>query len=160
MNEASSLAAQTRCSGTKEAYVRDSIRVWGRVQQEHQGPPEAEASLGYGPVQAGYAPRDARGREELEEFFAYIQKYWKHSAEDLKEEPFDLEACFTLLQQQRLEADADGDSRREEEVARVEDQLSSLLLARALRFSQASATGTARGYWRRRYAARATCDGA
>jgi hypothetical protein len=69
----------------------------------------------------------AAGREELEELFAYIQKYWKLSTEDLKEEPYDLEACFTLLQQQRLEAAADADPGREEEVARVEDQLSSLL---------------------------------
>jgi hypothetical protein len=69
----------------------------------------------------------AAGREELEELFAYIQKYWKLSTEDLKEEPFDLEACFTLLQQQRLEAAAGADPGREEEVARVEDQLSSLL---------------------------------
>src|ERR671912_695117 len=69
----------------------------------------------------------AAGIEELKELFAYIQKYWKLSTEDLKEEPFDLEACFTLLQQQRLEAAADANSGREEEVARVEDQVSSLL---------------------------------
>lgn len=48
------------------------------------------------------------------------------SIEELREEPFDLEACFTLLQQQRSEADADGDERRAEEVAQVEDQLAAL----------------------------------
>lgn len=67
------------------------------------------------------------GRRALEDLFAYVRRYWKLSADDLREEPFDLEACFTLLQQQRLEAAGDGDERREEEVARVEDQLASLL---------------------------------
>lgn len=66
------------------------------------------------------------GREEIEELFAYIRKYWKLSIEDLKEEPFDLEACYTLLQQQRLEATADCDPGREEEITRIEDQLSAL----------------------------------
>ena len=39
------------------------------------------------------------GRQELEDLFAYIWRYWRYSVEDLREEPFDLEACFTMLQQ-------------------------------------------------------------
>lgn len=70
---------------------------------------------------------EAKGREEIEELFAYIWKYWKLSIEDLKEEPFDLEACFTLLQQQRVEAASDADTSRDLYLAKVEDQLSSLL---------------------------------
>ncbi len=68
----------------------------------------------------------AAGIKELEELFAYIRRYWRLSVDDLKEEPFDLEGCFTLLQQQRLEAEADGNPGRAEHIARIEDQMSSL----------------------------------
>lgn len=63
---------------------------------------------------------------DLTELFEYIERYWKLSIDDLREEPFDLEACYTLLQQQRLEFNAEGNGEREEEVARVEDQLTAL----------------------------------
>lgn len=65
--------------------------------------------------------------DEFGHLFAYIFRYWKLSVEDLREVPFDLEACFTMLQQQRIEANSDGDTAREERIARVEDQLSALL---------------------------------
>jgi len=46
--------------------------------------------------------------EELHEankdVYDYIEHYWKLSPHDLSKAPFDLEACFTLLQQQRAEA--------------------------------------------------------
>jgi hypothetical protein len=67
------------------------------------------------------------GRAQLGELFAYIERYWKLTAEDLREKPFDLEACFTLLQLQRREAVADQDDPRDEYLARIEDQLASLL---------------------------------
>lgn len=69
---------------------------------------------------------DESGKQELAELFAYIERYWKLTADDLREDPFDLEACFTLMQQQRLEASADEDTPREKAVARVEDQLAAL----------------------------------
>jgi len=67
------------------------------------------------------------GRQELEDLFAYIWRYWRYSVEDLREEPFDLEACFTMLQQQRIEADADGDKRQKEMISQIEDHLTALL---------------------------------
>jgi hypothetical protein len=67
------------------------------------------------------------GRAQLGELFAYVERYWKLTAEDLREKPFDLEACFTLLQQQRREAVADDNAARDEYIARVEDQFASLL---------------------------------
>lgn len=63
---------------------------------------------------------------ELPKLFEYIERYWKLSIEDLREEPFDLEACYTLLQQQRLEFKTEGNEEREEEVAQIEDQLTVL----------------------------------
>ncbi len=63
---------------------------------------------------------------EIPELFEYIQRYWKLSIDDLREDPFDLEACYTLLQQQRLEFNAEGNEEREEEIAQVEDQLTVL----------------------------------
>ena len=56
---------------------------------------------------------------EIPELFEYIARYWKRYIEDLREEPFDLEACYTLLQQQRQEFKAEGNAEREEEVARA-----------------------------------------
>jgi hypothetical protein len=36
--------------------------------------------------------------------YDYIERYWKLSFHDLSRTPFDLEACFTLLEQQQAEA--------------------------------------------------------
>lgn len=44
----------------------------------------------------------------LEPVFDYISQYWKHSKDDLKLVPFDLEACFTLLELQLEEVLAKG----------------------------------------------------
>jgi hypothetical protein len=52
------------------------------------------------------------GSEELRELFEYVERYWKLSIEDLRETPFDLEACYTLIQQQRQEATREGDDQR------------------------------------------------
>jgi hypothetical protein len=79
---------------------------------------------------------------EIPELFEYIKRYWKRSIEDLREEPFDLEACYTLLQQQRQEFKAEGNLKREEEVARVEDQLTALF-TKFLGFIEVSAGDSA-----------------
>jgi hypothetical protein len=65
--------------------------------------------------------------DELRSLFEYVERYWKLSVEDLREAPFDLEACFTLIQQQRQEANREGDVGRDEYLAQVEDQLSAVL---------------------------------
>jgi hypothetical protein len=65
--------------------------------------------------------------DELRALFEYVERYWKLSVEDLREAPFDLEACFTLIQQQRQEANREGDVGRDEYLAQVEDQLSAVL---------------------------------
>jgi len=41
--------------------------------------------------------------------FQYIQRYWKLSVDDLKQTPFDMEECFTLLQLQAKDAQQQGD---------------------------------------------------
>jgi hypothetical protein len=66
------------------------------------------------------------GLRDLAELFEYIERYWKLSAESLRERPFDIEACFTLLQQQRLEFEG-LDAQRMEYLARVDNQLAALL---------------------------------
>jgi hypothetical protein len=66
------------------------------------------------------------GREDLTKLFEYIERYWKLSAESLRERPFDIEACFTLLQQQRLEFER-VDAQHAEYLARVDNQLAALL---------------------------------
>ena len=35
--------------------------------------------------------------DELRALFEYVERYWKLSVEELREAPFDLEACFTLI---------------------------------------------------------------
>ena len=84
---------------------------------------------------------DETGRQELKDLFAYIWRYWRYSVEDLREEPFDLEACFTMLQQQRIEADEDGDERQKESISQIEDQLTALL-TRYLAYIEHFSSGT------------------
>ena len=40
--------------------------------------------------------------------FEYIERYWKLSVDDLKQHPFDMEECFTLLQLQVKDAQKQG----------------------------------------------------
>ena len=46
--------------------------------------------------------------EKITPVFKYIQKYWKLNREDLANNHFDLEACYTLLELQLNEAKASG----------------------------------------------------
>lgn len=41
--------------------------------------------------------------------FEYIERYWKRSVDDLRQHPFDMEECFTLLQLQVKDAQKQGD---------------------------------------------------
>ena len=66
----------------------------------------------------------ADGRRHLQELFNYIERYWKLSVDSLRERSFDIEACFTLLQQQQIEH---ADTLHVGYLAQVEDQLAALL---------------------------------
>ena len=48
--------------------------------------------------------RDDHYKEKLKPVFEYIAKYWKLTPKELESEPFDIEACFTLLELQAQEA--------------------------------------------------------
>lgn len=50
-----------------------------------------------------------RYRQQLSLLFAYIERYWKLSVEQLATVPFDLEACYTLLELQAADAWLNGD---------------------------------------------------
>jgi transposase len=66
----------------------------------------------------------ADGRRHLQELFDYIERYWKLSVDSLRERSFDIEACFTILQQQQIEH---ADTLHVGYLAQVEDQLAALL---------------------------------
>jgi hypothetical protein len=65
--------------------------------------------------------------EELKPLFDYIERYWKLSIEQLKKYPFDLEACFTLIQLQKLDAEKNGDTDTFRFLSQIELQLTKLL---------------------------------
>jgi hypothetical protein len=60
--------------------------------------------------------------QRLRRVLGYVKRYWKLSEEDLRKVPFDLEACFTLLQQQRSVAEA-TDVGRHRELLVIENDL-------------------------------------
>jgi hypothetical protein len=66
----------------------------------------------------------ADGLRDLKELFGYIERYWKLSVDSLRERPFDIEASFTLLQQQQIEH---ADTLHVGYLAQIEDQLAALL---------------------------------
>lgn len=65
--------------------------------------------------------------EERQSLFDYIERYWKMSSEQLKNTPFDLEDCYTLIQLQKLDADKKGDKDRLRLLSQIELQLTMLL---------------------------------
>ncbi len=65
-------------------------------------------------------------RDINKEIYDYIRRYWKLSFEELSITPFDLEACFTLLEQQRAEANATGNVGDLNDLWQVETQLTGL----------------------------------
>jgi hypothetical protein len=62
-------------------------------------------------------------REQFEALYTFIERYWKLSFDNLKTEPFNLEECFTLVQQQQLEAGTAEKSDEYERLWLVEQQL-------------------------------------
>lgn len=64
-------------------------------------------------------------REVFGKLYAYIERYWKLDFADLAERPFDLEACFTLIQLQKR--DAGRDVEKYLELTVIEEQLTTLL---------------------------------
>lgn len=65
--------------------------------------------------------------EERQSLFDYIERYWKMSSEQLKNTPFDLEGCYTLIQLQKLDVDKKGDKDRLRLLSQIELQLTMLL---------------------------------
>ena len=59
--------------------------------------------------------------------YEYIEKYWKKSKEDLLNQPFNLEDCFTFLELQRYEAKKDGNSVKAIELATINFRLKTML---------------------------------
>ena len=51
--------------------------------------------------------------------YEYISRYWKKSKDDLRNEPFNLEECFTMLQLQQNEAERVEDYEKLGEIART-----------------------------------------
>ena len=65
--------------------------------------------------------------KKIQDLTEFIKKFWKLTKEDLKQIPFDLEACFTLIQLQSLEAQQKGDRDTTILLSKLEYQLTSLL---------------------------------
>jgi hypothetical protein len=51
--------------------------------------------------------------------YEYISRYWKKSRDDLRNQPFNLEECFTMLQLQEKEAERAEDYEKLGEIARI-----------------------------------------
>ena len=66
--------------------------------------------------------------------YEYISHYWKKSKDDLRNEPFNLEECFTMLQLQQNEAERTEDYKKLGELVRVEFHLQSFLAEFLLEF--------------------------
>ena len=56
----------------------------------------------------------------LEPLFVFINRYWHSSLQQLRDEPFDLEECFTLIQLQRADAQRSDDREAVVELIRIE----------------------------------------
>ena len=65
--------------------------------------------------------------EKVRCVYEYIEKYWKKSKDDLLNQPFDLEDCFTFLELQYYESEKDGNSDKAAELATIYFQLKSML---------------------------------
>ena len=59
--------------------------------------------------------------------YEYIEKYWKKSKEDLLNQPFDLEDCFTFLELQYYEAEKNGNDTKAAELATISFRLKTML---------------------------------
>ena len=65
--------------------------------------------------------------DRIAPLFDYISHYWKKSKDDLRNQPFNLEECYTMLQLQQNEAECVGDQKRLTELFQIEFQLQSFL---------------------------------
>lgn len=61
--------------------------------------------------------------DDLEPLFVFIKRFWHRSLEHLRDEPFDLEECYTLIQLQRLDAELRDDRNDVVELIRIENLL-------------------------------------
>jgi len=66
-------------------------------------------------------------RQKLAPLFEYIARYWKLSLEDLQRQPFDLEACYTLLELQSREHRARDNREELVRLAEIRFRLTALL---------------------------------
>lgn len=69
--------------------------------------------------------------EERYLLFGYIERFWKLSADQLKDTKFDLEECYTLIQLQKIDAEKIGNKDLLDELSQIELQLT-LLFAQYL----------------------------
>lgn len=65
--------------------------------------------------------------QRLDCVYKYINKYWKKSKQDLLNQPFNLEDCFTLLELQSQEANQAGDKDKMKELFTISFRLKTLL---------------------------------
>lgn len=65
--------------------------------------------------------------QKLQPLFDYIERYWKFSVEQLKNYPFNLEECYTLIQLQEIDAEIRKDTENLVFLSRIELQLTILL---------------------------------
>ncbi len=65
--------------------------------------------------------------EKVRSVYEYIEKYWKKSKDDLLNQPFDLEDCFTFLELQYYEAKKYGNRDKAAELATIILQLKTML---------------------------------
>jgi hypothetical protein len=66
-------------------------------------------------------------REKIKPIIDYIHRFWKLSIQDLETGPFDLEACYTLIQLQALDARLKGDRDAMLLLSEIEYRLTALL---------------------------------
>ncbi len=59
--------------------------------------------------------------------YEYIEKYWKKSKDDLLNQPFDLEDCFTFLELQYYEATKHGNENKVSDLATINFRLKTML---------------------------------
>lgn len=70
---------------------------------------------------------DAHYSNRVAPLYEYISRYWKKNKDDLRNQPFNLEECFTMLQLQENEAERVRDHKKLTELVQIEFQLQSFL---------------------------------
>lgn len=71
--------------------------------------------------------KDSHYSRQLESVYAYIEKYFKKTKDELAKLPFDLEICFTLLEQQIKRAERNSTNEEFQELVRINFQLVSFI---------------------------------